>query len=298
MLSAEADLLLQTYNSFVPDCIVNFCPTGMVPTSRETPHVPVQVHQIVEEVHAAYEVGITIAHLHARNADESPTSNPEVYRAIMEGIRKHCPDLLLCLTTSGRNAKTFEERSAVIELQPDLCSLTLSSLNFLQQASVNAPDMIQALAEKMVKYGVHPELECFDMGMINYGKYLIDKKLIQGPFYWNLLFGNIAGMQAELTQMGNAIREINSHSAVPHFIALGGIGANQLRVNAIAIAAGYGVRVGLEDNTWFDRDRSISASNLALLQRIHQLLGLHERKVMPSRVLGEKGFYNHVLHTR
>lgn len=270
----------------------------MVPTSRHSPHVPVQVQQIVEEVHAAHEVGITIAHLHARNADESPTSKPEVYQAIMEGIRKHCPDLLLCLTTSGRNAKTFEERSAVIELQPDLCSLTLSSLNFLQQASMNAPEMIQALAEKMRQYGVHPELECFDMGMINYGRYLIEKKLLQGPFYWNLLFGNIAGMQAELTQMGNAIREIKSIEAAQHFIALGGIGANQLQVNSIAIASGYGVRVGLEDNIWFDRDRSIPASNLALLQRIHQLLELHERKVMPSRVLGEKGFYNHVVHTR
>ncbi len=270
----------------------------MVPTSRQTPHVPVRVQQIVEEVHAAHEVGITIAHLHARNEDESPTSNPEVYRAIMEGIRKHCPDLLLCFTTSGRNAKTFEERSAVIELQPDLCSLTLSSLNFMQQASVNAPDMIQALAEKMQQYGVHPELECFDMGMINYGNYLIEKGLIRGPFYWNLLFGNIAGMQAELTQMGNAIREISSMQAGQHFIALGGIGSSQLQVNAIAIAAGYGVRVGLEDNIWFDKGRKQPATNLALLQRIHQLLALHERTVMPSRQLGEKGFYNHVVHTR
>lgn len=270
----------------------------MVPTSKQNAHVPVQVPQIVEEVHAAAEIGITIAHLHARNADESPTSNPEVYQAIMEGIRKHCPDLLLCLSTSGRNAKTFEERSAVIELQPDLCSLTLSSLNFLQQASVNAPDMIQALAEKMQRYGVHPELECFDMGMINYGRYLIEKGLIQGPFYWNLLFGNIAGMQAELTQMGNAIREINSLYTQQHFIALGGIGVHQLQVNAIAIAAGYGVRVGLEDNIWFDKQRQQPASNLALLQRIHQLLAIHERTVMPARVLGEKGFYNHVIHTR
>lgn len=270
----------------------------MVPTSKQNAHVPLQVQQIVEEVHAAVEAGITIAHLHARNADESPTSNPEVYRAIMEGIRKHCPDLLLCLTTSGRNVKTFEERSAVIELQPDMCSLTLSSLNFLQQPSVNAPDMIQALAEKMQLYGVHPELECFDMGMINYGKYLIEKGLIQGPVYWNLLFGNIAGMQAELTQMGNAIREINTVQSVQHFIAMGGVGDCQLQVNTIAIAAGYGVRVGLEDNIWFDKKRQQPATNLALLQRIHQLLVLHERTVMPSRHLGEKGFYNHAVHTR
>ena len=270
----------------------------MVPTRHQTPYVPVQVQQIVEEVHAAYEVGITIAHLHARNADESPCSNPEIYRAIMEGIRKHCPDLLLCLSSLGRNANTFEERSAVIELQPDLCSLTLSSLNFLQQASVNAPEMIQALAAKMQQYGVHPELECFDMGMINYGRYLIEKEFIRGPFYWNLLFGNIAGMQAELTQMGNAIREIKFIEEEQHFIALGGVGAAQLQVNAIAVAAGYGVRIGLEDNIWFDKKRQQLATNLALLQRIHQLMALHERNVMPSCKLGETGLYNHVVHTR
>jgi uncharacterized protein (DUF849 family) len=105
-------------------------------------------------------------------------------------------------------------------------------------------------------------------------------------------------MQAELTQMGNAIREIKSIEAAQHFIALGGIGANQLQVNSIAIASGYGVRVGLEDNIWFDKGRRQPATNLALLQRIHELLELHERKVMPSRVLGEKGFYNHVIHSR
>ncbi|RXK57438.1 3-keto-5-aminohexanoate cleavage protein [Lacibacter luteus] len=278
--------------------IINFCPTGMVPTTGDTPHVPVQVQQIIEEVHAAYELGITIAHLHARNSDETATSDPKVYQAIVEGVRRHCPDLLICLSTSGRNTKSFAARSAVIELQPDMCSLTLSSLNFINQASVNTPDTIVALADKMQAYGVNPELECFDMGMINYGKYLIEKEIIQGPFYWNLLFGNIAGMQAELTQMGNAIREIQTINNSQHFIALGALGARQLPVNAIAIASGYGVRVGLEDNTWYDRKRTIPASNMALLKRIHQLLALHERKVMPSRLLGEKGFYNHAVHTR
>ncbi|MFY7841056.1 MAG: 3-keto-5-aminohexanoate cleavage protein, partial [Lacibacter sp.] len=174
--------------------VVNFCPTGMVPTTKQNAHVPVQVQQIVEEVHSAFESGITIAHLHARNPDETPTHRIEVYRDIVEGIRRHCPALLICLSTSGRNTPEFEHRSEVIELYPDMCSLTLSSLNFLTQASLNTPDTIVSLAEKMNRFGVKPELECFDMGMINYGKYLIKKELLKGPFYWNLIFGNIAGM--------------------------------------------------------------------------------------------------------
>lgn len=272
--------------------IINFCPTGMVPTTKQTAHVPVHAQQIIEEVHAANELGITIAHLHARNEDETPTYRKEVYRTIVEGVRQHCPELIICLSTSGRNTPGFEQRSEVIELYPDMCSLTLSSLNFMQQASVNSPDIIQALAEKMKEYGVKPELECFDMGMINYGRYLIKRNILEGPFYWNLLFGNIAGMQAELVQIGNAIREIKSETTAQHYIALGGLGSEQLAINTIAIAAGYGVRVGLEDNIWFDQQRKQLATNINLLKRVHQLMQLHEYSVMPSAVLGKQGFYN------
>lgn len=272
--------------------IINFCPTGMVPTTRHTPHVPVHVQQIVEDVHAAFEMGITIAHLHARNADETPSHKKEIYRDIVEAVRKHCPGLIICLSTSGRNAKSFQDRSEVIELYPDMCSLTLSSLNFMNQASVNSPDMIIALAEKMKAFGVKPELECFHMGMINYGKYLIRKEILEPPFYWNVLFGNIAGMQAELIQMGNVIREINDEHKHEHFISMAGLGTDQLKVNAVALATGYGVRVGLEDNIWLDKERTQYATNTDLLKRVHQLMDIHECTLMKSSELGEKGFYN------
>lgn len=273
--------------------IINFCPTGMVPTTNQTPFVPISANRIIEEVQQAYELGITITHLHARNEDETPDYKKTSYHSIVEGIRKHCPQLIICLTTSGRNVTTFEQRSEVIELKPDMCSLTLSSLNFNGQASANSPDIIIALAEKMKAYGVRPELECFDMGMINYGHYLIHKKIIEPPFYWNLIFGNIAGMQTELTQMGNAIREIKTNNE-ENFIALAGLGADQLKANAIAIAiaCGYGVRVGLEDNIWYDKKRTKLATNIDLLKRVHQLIGLHQRQVMKPAELGAKGFYN------
>ena len=105
--------------------IINFCPTGMVPTKAHTPHVPVSPEEIIEEVHQADELGITIAHLHAREDDGSPSWKPERYAQIVEGVRKHCPELVICLSTSGRNFPEFDKRSAVIELEPDMCSLTL-----------------------------------------------------------------------------------------------------------------------------------------------------------------------------
>ncbi len=268
--------------------IVNFCPTGMVPTKEITPHVPISVEEIVEQTHEAYELGITIVHVHARDKDGLPDYKKSVYRDIFEGIRKYCPGLIICGSTSGRLISEFEKRSEVIELKPDMCSLTLSSLNFVQHASVNEPEIIQKLAAKMADYGVKPEMECFDLGMINYGQFLIKKGLIEGPFYWNLLFGNIAGFQPDFFQIGAAI------NAIPrgHFTSLAGLGIHQLPVNACAIAMGYGVRVGLEDNIWYDSQKRKKAKNIELLQRVHKLIEMHGHTLFTSSDFGNKGFYN------
>jgi len=274
--------------------IINFCPTGMIPTKEMTPHVPISPTEIIEQTHQAYEIGITIAHLHARDQNGIPTYKKNIFQQIFEGVKKYCPDLIVCFTTSGRNSPEFEKRSEVIELKPDMASLTLSSLNFIKTASLNAPDMIKALVNKMNKYGVNPELECFDMGMINYGNYLIKKELIKGPFYWNLLFGNIAGFQPNLTQISTALNEIPKN----HFISLAGLGTSQLKVSSIAIASNLGVRIGIEDNLWFDDKKSKLVSNIALVKRIHQLMSIHESTLMQSKELGQLGFYNKFRNSR
>ncbi|MCE7922725.1 MAG: 3-keto-5-aminohexanoate cleavage protein [Haliscomenobacteraceae bacterium CHB4] len=268
--------------------IINFCPTGMVPTKAMTPYVPESPAEIIEQVHEAYELGITIAHLHARDETGVPTWKKDIYARIFEGVRVYCPELLICGSTSGRTFPEFEKRSALIELQPDMASLTLSSLNFAKEASVNPPDIIARLAMKMREYGVNPELECFDLGMINYGKYLISKSLIEGPCYWNVLFGNIAGLQATPSQIGIAMTEIPSN----HYLAFAGIGGSQLQVAAIAISLGVGVRIGIEDNIWLDQQRTRLATNIELVRRVHQLMEIHEEILMPPGQLGKMGFYN------
>lgn len=270
------------------DLIVNFTPTGMVPTKAMNPHVPISVQEIIEEVHQAYELGITIAHLHARDEEGEPTYKREVYAKIMAGVRTHCPDLVICLSLSGRNFNEFEKRSQPIELMPDMGSLTLSSLNFTRQASVNSPDMIMQLAEKMNQYGVHPELEVFDLGMIQYGKYLIQKNLIQPPYYFNIIFGNIAGMQSQFHSMGAVMMDLPDTS----YWAFGGIGDQQLKANTMAIAMGGGVRVGLEDNLYYDAAKSRLATNLDLIRRIKEIASLFERRIMAPATFGALGFYN------
>ncbi|MCB0646247.1 MAG: 3-keto-5-aminohexanoate cleavage protein [Saprospiraceae bacterium] len=270
------------------DLIINFTPTGMVPSKNMNPFVPIEVNEIIEEVHKANEIGITLVHLHARDADGAPTYKKSVYGPIIEGVRRHCPELVICISLSGRNFNEFEKRSEALELKPDMGSLTLSSMNFVQQASVNTPEMITKLAMKMKELGISPELEVFDLGMINYAKYLASKGLIQTPFYFNIIFGNIAGIQADLSSMGVAIQNLPENS----YWSFGGLGKSQLTANSIAIASGGGVRVGLEDNLYYDKNRLKTATNIELLERVNRLAEMHERACMPPAQFGALGFYN------
>lgn len=263
--------------------IIDFTPTGMIPTKGMTPLVPVTISEIVEDVHAAWELGITKVHLHARDQrTEDPTFRKEVYAGMIEGIRKFAPNLVICVSLSGRTFNRFEERSEALDLagdlKPDMGSLTLSSLNFNKVASINTPDMIQNLAEKMKNLGIVPELEAFDAGMINFAKYLIKKELLISPYYFNLLLGNIACAQADILYAGIMIRDLPDNS----LWSIAGIGEHQLMMNSVSIAIGGGVRVGLEDNIWFDSSRTKLAGNIDLIKRIHVLAEANDRKIMSS----------------
>jgi 3-keto-5-aminohexanoate cleavage enzyme len=263
------------------DLIINFTPTGMIPTREMTPHVPIAPDEIIEDVRQAVDLGITMVHLHARNSDTGKsTHEAHIYGEIIAGIRSFSTDLIICVSLSGRDISEFEKRAEPLQLEgdlkPDMGSLTLSSLNFNRVASVNSPDMIQMLANEMKSRGILAELEAFDAGMINYAKYLERKGILEPPHYFNLLLGNIACAQADLLHVGIMVRDLPQNS----YWSLAGIGNYQLMMNSVAIVSGGGIRVGLEDNIWFDEARTRLATNFDLLRRIHRLAEASERKVM------------------
>ncbi len=249
--------------------ILNFTPTGLIPTKRMTEKVPVSSAEIIEQVLEASQMGANMVHLHAREPETGiPTYRKEIYAEIIGGIRRQNPDLIICVSTSGRDFNEFNKRSEVLELKdklkPDFGSLTLSSLNFNNQASINTPQMIKDLTIKMQQTGIRPEFEAFDLGMINYAKYLIKKGYVSPPYYFNLILGNIACAQADMLSLGLMIRELPEGSVW----SVGGVGDVQLQMNAMSIIAGGGVRVGLEDNIWYDKERTKLASNKELIERI------------------------------
>ncbi len=266
--------------------IINFAPTGMIPTKDMTPYVPVSVSEIVEDVHEACEQGISMVHLHARDPlSGKPTYKAEIFAEIIRGIRKFSPELIICVSLSGRDFTEFEKRAEPLELdgnlKPDMGSLTLSSVNFNKQASINEPAMIQALASCMKERWISPELEAFDSGMINYARYLEKKSVISPPYYFNLLLGNIACAQADLLHAGIMIRDLPGRS----LWSIAGIGDSQLPMNSMAIAIGGGVRVGLEDNIFLDVRRTKLARNIDLLRRIHRIAAVNERPLMTATEL-------------
>ena len=255
--------------------IINAALTGNVPTKAQNPYVPITAEEIVEDCERCVAAGAAIVHLHARDADGRPTYRAEVYAEILAGVRERCPDVIVCLTTSGRVHPEFEQRAEVLELEPDLASLTLGSLNFPTQASVNEPETIRRLAERMYERGIVPELEVFDFGMVDYAKYLIEREILRPPFYFNLLLGSLGTLSAtpfNLAALVQTLPEGSTWSAA-------GIGRFQFFVNTMAVAMGGHVRVGIEDSLYLDPEKQRLASNVELVRRIAGVATATERDV-------------------
>lgn len=253
----------------------------MVPTKHMTPHVPITVNEILEDVHAALEIGITLVHLHARDENTGqPTYKAEIYQRLIEKIRKFSNDVVICVSLSGRSFQEFEKRSQPLcltgQAKPDMGSLTLSSLNFSSGENINSPIMIERLALEMKERSIRPELEVFDIGMINYAKYLERKGVLEPPHYFNLIVGNIASAQADMLQIGIMLKELPPNS----LWSLGGIGDKQLAANSMGIIFGGGVRVGIEDNIWMDSQKRVHAKNIDLLKRVKLIAEIYERPIM------------------
>ena len=251
--------------------IINAAITGMVPRKKGTPFVPVTVDEIIEDAVRCVAAGAGILHLHARDKEENATYKAEVFAKIIEGIRRECPAVVICVTTSGRTYNEFEKRAEVLDLdgyvKPDMASLTLGSLNFPSQASVNEPDMIMKLAEKMLSRGIMPELEIFDTGMVNTAKYLWRRGYIRPPFYFNVILGSIYSTQARMSDLCHLVSLLPQDAVW----AGGGIGVFQLTVNSGAIIMGGHVRTGIEDNIWYDHQKTELTTNEKSITRLRRI---------------------------
>ncbi len=260
--------------------ILNLAPTGVIPNKQMNPHVPIAPDEVAEDVRNCLKYGISSVHVHARDVNGINTNDINTYVKYIEAIKNVNDKLPICVSCTGRLDPDFEGRSVVLEikgdLKPDMASLTLTSLNFAKAASINEPDTVTRLAEQMRNNGIKPELEVFDLGMMNFAHYLIRKGILEPPFLFNFILGNLASAQARLLHLGTLLSELPEDSVW----LTGGIGLAQLPSVLLSLSQGGGIRTGLEDNIWFDQNRTILATNEDMVKRIHKIAGMLDKKVV------------------
>lgn len=261
--------------------IINLAPTGAVADATRNPHIPLDASAILADVIAGAGAGVSMVHLHVRDEAGKPSTDPVLFQDLISVLRAtpEGRELVVCASTSGRHGQTLEERAAVLNLsgtaKPDMASLTLSSMNFARVASLNEPNTIRFLAKRMQERGIRPELEIFDLGMIHFAKVLIGEGLIAPPFYFNLLLGNLAGVQPTFNDLAALVNLLPSGS----LWSLGGIGKSQRIAAGLGCVAASGVRIGLEDNLWQDGVASTPATNLGLVRWLGSLAGVYGRSL-------------------
>lgn len=262
-----------------PPLVINACLSGMVPTKKSTRFVPVSEEEIIADAVNVYDAGARIAHIHAFDRKGFPTWKASVYERILTGIRRERPELILCVSCSGRHWSEFEKRTEVLQLsgmaKPDMASLTLGSMNFASGANLSSIDLIIRMAETMKKFKIKPELEVFDLGMIGFAGYLEQKGCLVGKQYFNLMLGSLGQIPATIGNLAAMINSLPENS----FWAAAGLGQFQLPMNMAAIVAGGGVRVGIEDYFYMDFSRHTLATNEALVKRIVRIAHDVERRV-------------------
>jgi uncharacterized protein (DUF849 family) len=254
--------------------IITVAITGALPRKKDNPAVPVTPTEQIESTHEAYDAGASIVHIHVRNPDESPSSDPDLYGQVQEGIRKHCPGMIVQFSTGGRGREQTA-RGAMLYLKPDMASLATGSVNFPTSIYENPPDFVEGLAQTMLERGIKPEVEVFDLAMLYNAANLVKKGLLKNPPHVQFVMGIPNAMPARRSIFDFLRAEIADVLPGATWVAAG-IGRYQWEINQWCLETGGHCRTGLEDNTKFDQTR-LAASNAELVQKIVDVCERYDR---------------------
>jgi 3-keto-5-aminohexanoate cleavage enzyme len=257
-------------------CIICVAITGSLPRKEHNPAVPVTVSEQIESTQEAFEAGATICHAHVRNDDQSPSSDPEKFARLKEGLEKHCPGMIIQFSTGGRSG-AGKTRGGMLPLKPDMASLSVGSNNFPTRVYENPPDLVDWLAGEMRTYGVKPEIEAFDLSHIVQAAAMNRDGRIPGNIYIQFVMGVKNAMPADKDVFDFYVKTVERLMPEAEWCAAG-IGASQLTLNEWSIAAGGHARTGLEDNIRLDKD-CLAPSNAALVKRTAEICAAHHRPV-------------------
>jgi 3-keto-5-aminohexanoate cleavage enzyme len=261
-------------------CIISVAITGSLPRKKDNPAVPITVAEQVESTHEAFEAGATLVHLHVRNDDESPTSAPERFAAVLEGIRTHCPGMITQVSTGGRSG-AGRERGGMLSLRPDMASLATGSVNFPTRVYDNPPDLVEWLAAQMREYGIKPEVEAFDLSMIFQAASLAAAGKVVGPLHVQFVMGVKNAMPVDREVFEFYVKTLKRLAPDATWTGAG-IGRDQLKLARWSLELGGHCRTGLEDNVRLDKE-TLAPSNAALVRQIAALCEEYDRRVASAQ---------------
>jgi 3-keto-5-aminohexanoate cleavage enzyme len=256
----------------VEKLIITVAPTGNVPTRQVNPYLPITPDEIAEDIYRCYQAGAAVAHIHARDMECKPTTDPLVFKTIIERVRQKC-DIIVQLSTGARAGKTAAERGACIALAPEMASLSTGSSNFSNSVNFNPPDLIIDLARMLNQHGVKPEIEIFDLSALEYAKYLVKKEILKPPLHFNLVLGVPGSAGGSARNLFFLVESLPANCTW----SVTAIGKAHRQLSALGLVLGGHVRVGLEDLNELEVGKPVS--NLELVQRIATLASAYGREI-------------------
>jgi 3-keto-5-aminohexanoate cleavage enzyme len=257
-------------------CIICVAITGSLPTKDNNPAVPVTIAEQVESTQEAFEAGASIAHCHVRDDEGKPTSDPERFARLKEGIEKHCPGMIVQLSTGGRSG-AGKARGGMLPLKPDMASLSVGSNNFPTRVYENPPDLVDWLASEMLAHDVKPEIEAFDLSHIVQAARMAADGRLKSPLFVQFVMGVKNAMPAD-ERIFDFYIETLRRLAPDALWCAAGIGQSQITINEWSIAKGGHTRTGMEDNVRIGKN-TLAPSNAALVKRAVDICHRYNRPV-------------------
>ena len=248
--------------------------TGSQPRKKDNPALPVTPSEQIESTHEAFEAGSSLVHIHVRDKDENSSSDPELFGQVQEGVRKHCPGMIIQFSTGGRGREA-DQRGAMMYLKPDMASLATGSVNFPTMIYENPPDLVESLAASMKEHGVKPEVEVFDAAMLYNAVKLSEAVKIPKPLHVQFVTGIRGAMPTRRKLLEFLVDELHELAPDATWSAMG-IGWRQFEVNKWTLEMGGHARTGFEDNVKLDKD-SLAPNNAALVTLIAEAAGEYDR---------------------
>ncbi|MBZ2174576.1 3-keto-5-aminohexanoate cleavage protein [Schnuerera sp. xch1] len=243
--------------------IITIALTGNVPTKEMNPNTPITINEIVDDIIKCKEAGASVAHIHVRDEEGNPTCDRELYKKLLEELERRDCDIITQLSTGARGGgNTAKWRGQMLDLNAEMASLATGSSNFTTQVNANSFELIEELANKMYENNIKPEIEAFDLGMIDNTKYLVKRGILKPPLQFNLVMnvrGSVSGTLRNLLHMVESLPEGSTFT-------VSGIGLSQVSMLTMSILLGGHTRTGLEDTILYDK--GILATNQMLVERV------------------------------